>query len=129
MTKNKQWILVGICALLLAGAAVVLFGSNRECFSGSRVKNPDSYLLDIERMNGTDLHSLALDEGDVLQIHFETVRGSLRLEIQALDGTVVYSGNGKEPMDFTVNIPASGVYTIAVEARRAKGTVHVQLAG
>ena len=50
------------------------------------------------------------------------------MEIKAPDGTTIYCGNGKETMDFTVNIPESGVYTVVVEARRAKGTIHIQCA-
>ena len=49
------------------------------------------------------------------------------MEIKAPDGTTIYSGNGKETTDFTVNIRKSGVYTIVVEARHAKGTIHIQL--
>ena len=44
-------------------------------------------------MNGTDLHTLELQTGDVLQIQFETLKGSLYMEIKAQDGTTVYSGN------------------------------------
>ena len=103
-----------------------LLCTNQEGFTGSRVKNPDEYLLDIEKMNGTDLHTLELREGDVLQIQFETEKGELYMEIKAPDGTAVYRGNGKETTDFTVNIRESGVYTIVVEARRAKGTIHIR---
>ena len=78
-------------------------------------------------MNGTDLYTLELRQGDVLHIHFETEKGALYMEIKAPDGSAVYRGNGKEATDFTVNIRESGVYTIVVEARRAKGTIHVQL--
>ena len=106
-----------------------LLCTNQEGFTGSRVKNPDAYLLDIEKMNGTDLHTLELSRGDVLQIQFETEKGELYMEIKAPDGTAVYRGNGKETTDFTVNIRESGVYTVVVEARHAKGTIHVQLAG
>lgn len=113
--------------LFLAGGAVFLFCYNQEGFTGSRVKNPDAYLLDIEKMNGTDLHTLELREGDVLQIRFETVKGALYMEIKAPDGTAIYRGNGKETTDFTVNIPESGVYTVVVQARHAKGSLHVQL--
>lgn len=113
--------------LFLAGAAAFLFCSNREGFTGSRVKNPDAYLLDMEKMNGTDLHTLELREGDVLSIQFETKKGSLYMEIKAPDGTAIYRGNGKETTDFTVNIRESGVYTIVVEARHAKGAIHIQL--
>lgn len=128
MTKRRKWVLAGLPLLFLAGAAVFLSCCNQESFTGSRVKNPDAYLLDIERMNGTDLHTLELHEGDVLQVQFETEKGSLYMEIKAPDGTAVYCGNGRETTDFTVNIPESGVYTIVVEARQAKGTIHIQKA-
>ena len=118
------WIAIG---LILAVFAALLFCCNQEGFTGSRVKNPDAYLLDIEKMNGTDLHTLELHEGDTLQIRFETAKGSLYLEIKAPDGTTIYRGNGKETTFFTVNIRESGVYTVVVEARHAKGTIQIQL--
>lgn len=127
MTKRNKNVLIALFLLILAGVAVFLFFSNHEGFTGSRVKNPDAYLLDIRRMNGTDLHSLPLQEGDVLRIHFETQKGELYMEIKAPDGTAVYRGNGKEAADFAVNIRESGVYTVVVEARHAKETIHVRL--
>ena len=129
MTKRNKVVFIALLLLLLAGIAVFLFCYNQEGFTGSRVKNPDAYLLDIEKMNGTNLHTLELREGDILQIQFETEKGNLYMEIKAPDGTAVYRGNGKETTDFTVNIRESGVYTVVVEARHAKGTIHVQLAG
>ena len=127
MTKRNKAVLIVLSLLLLAGIAVFLFCYNQEGFTGSRVKNPDAYLLDIEKMNGTDLHTLELCRGDVLQIRFETVKGEIYMEIKAPDGTAVYRGNGKETTEFTVNIRESGVYTVVVEARRAQGTIHVRL--
>ena len=129
MTKKSKAVFIVLTLLILAGVAVFLLCTNQENFTGSRVKNPDAYLLDIEKMNGTDLHTLELSRGDVLQIQFETEKGNLYMEIKAPDGTAVYRGNGKETTDFTVNIRESGVYTVVVEARHAKGTIHVQLAG
>ena len=127
MTKENKAVLLLLPLLILAGVAIFLFCYNQEGFTGSRVKNPDAYLLDIKKMNGTDLHTLELCEGDVLQIRFETVKGELYMEIKAPDGTSVYRGNGKETTDFTVNIRQSGIYTVVVEARRAQGTIHVRL--
>ena len=127
MTKRNQAVFIALSLLILAGAAAFLSGSHQEGFAGSRVKNPDAYLLDIRRMNGTDLHSLALQKGDVLSVHFETQKGELYMEIKAPAGTAVYRGNGQETTDFTVNIRESGVYMIVVEARHAKGTIHIQL--
>ena len=127
MTKRNKSVFIVLLLLILTGAAIFLFCCNQEGFTGSRVKNPDEYLLDIEKMNGTDLHTLELREGDVLQIQFEAGKGELYMEIKVPDGTAVYRGNGKETTDFTLNIRESGVYTIVVEARRAKGTIHIQL--
>ena len=125
--KTRNAVLVALALLIPVGVAVLLFCSNQEGFTGSRVKNPDEYLLDIEKMNGTDLHTLELCQGDVLKIHFETVKGELYMEIKAPDGTSLYRGNGKQTTNFTVNIRESGVYTVVVEARRAKGTIYIQL--
>ena len=126
MTKKSKAVLIVLSLMVFAGAVIFLFCSNQEGFTGSRVKNPDAYLLDIKRMNGTDLHTLELREGDVLQIQFETDQGELYMEIKAPDGTPIYHGNGKETTAFTVNIRESGIYTIAVEARHARGSIHVQ---
>ena len=126
MTKKSKVVFIVLTLLILAGVAVFLLCCNQENFTGSRVKNPDAYLLDIEKMNGTDLHTLELQEGDVLDIQFETVKGSLYMEIKAPDGSAIYRGNGKETTEFSVNIRESGVYTIVVEARHAKGTNHIQ---
>ena len=126
MKKSTLVFLILLPLLLPAGRAAFLSCNNQQGFSCSRVKNPDAYLLDIERMNGTDLHTLELQEGDALQIRFETVQGALYMEIKAPDGTVIYCGNGKEVTDFTVNILKDGVYMVVVEARRAKGTIHIQ---
>ena len=126
MTKTKRAVLLWLPLLLIAGITVFLLCFDQEGFTGSRVKDPDAYLLDIEKMNGTDLHTLDLKEGDPLQIRFETVKGSLYMEIKGPDGTAIYCGNGKETTDFTVNIPETVVYTIVVEARQAKGTIHIR---
>ena len=96
--KKNKTVLITLPLLILTGVAVFLLCTNQENFTGSRVKNPDEYLLDIEKMNGTD---------------------------KAPDGTAIYRGNGKETTDFTVNIRESGVYTVVVEARHAKGTIHI----
>lgn len=121
MMKGKLKILILFIVLFVVGLITFFMCYNQENFTGSRIKNPDSYMLDIERMNGTDLHTLDLQAGDVLQVRFETEKGSLFMEIIAPNGTTVYSGYGKETTDFTANITESEVYTIVVCARHAKG--------
>ena len=119
--------IIFIIVFVSIGVAAAFFRYNQEGFTGNRVKNPDSYLLEIERMNGTDLHSLDLKTGDVLMIQFETLKGSLYLEIKAPDGNTIYRGDGKETTDFTVDITESGVYTIVVCARHAKGSIKIDI--
>ena len=87
---------------LLAGLTMLLVIYNRPGFTGERIKNPDSYSLDILRMNGTDSHTLSLNAGDVLQVEFETSKGSLHIKITAPDGTIIYAGNGEETTSFFV---------------------------
>ena len=81
--RSKTRILIIFIVLFFIGVAAAIFRYNQEGFTGNRVKNPDSYLLEIERMNGTDLHTLDLQTGNVLKIQFETLKGSLYMEIKA----------------------------------------------
>ena len=67
-----------------------------------------------------------IPDGTTLVILFETEKGSLHMEVRAPDGSLLYEGSGRETTDFTVNISESGSYTVAVEARGAKGTIHIQ---
>ena len=127
MTGKRIAVLAVTAALLLAaGFAVYQMWGRETQFTGSRVKNPDSYTLDFERMNGSDRHALTLHAGDALEVQFKVTEGSLRLQILAPDGTEVYSGNGTAVTAFTLDIAKDGEYTVAVEARGAKGSVHIR---
>ena len=125
--KKRRIIICAVCIMCAAALCAAVIVSCTPTFQGSRVKNPDAYLLDIQKMNGTDVHTLQLSEGDVLQVRFETVKGSLRMEIKAPDGTAVYSGNGRETTGFSLSVPQGGAYTVTVEARQAAGTIHISL--
>lgn len=125
--KRSAAAVICIAALIIAlGAAYFLHANRTNEFTGKNVKNPDAYELDIEYMNGRDEHALSLRENDALRVHFEVISGSLRMEIAAPDGSILYSGNGTAETDFTVNIPADGEYGICVTGRRAQGTIRVQ---
>lgn len=92
---KKKSVLFCLLAVLAAGLSVFLLvrGSRGSgAFRGSFVKNSDSYLLNAERMTGTDTHTLALQKGDVLQIHFAVEKGSLKLTITAPDSTGAVRG-------------------------------------
>lgn len=121
--------LSAVLVLLAAALAQFLLLRDQESFTGSRTAAPDSYALDIARMNGADRHTLTLNAGTALRIEFETQEGSLRMTLTAPDGTVLYTGSGKDATAFTVGIPESGAYTVTVEARHAKGTIRISAAG
>lgn len=48
------------------------------------------------------------------------------MKINAADGTLLYAGSGKNATSFALNIREGGAYTVAVEARRAKGSIYIQ---
>ena len=82
----KQQKFFGI--ILVFCVLVTLTGcASATTFDGSRVKNADSYQLDIKTMNCTDTHTLELEQGDTLKIEFETENGNLSMKITAPDGT------------------------------------------
>ena len=114
-------IILVICVLVtLTGCA------SATTFDGSRVKNADSYQLDIKTMNCTDTHTLELEQGDTLKIEFETENGNLSMKITAPDGTALYQGDGPVK-EFTVEAPMDGVYPIVVVGQKAKGSIHVDV--
>ena len=117
------------CTLLILcilGLAAFLTACGRDCFVGSRTAEAGSYRLDIDHMTGTDRFTMELSMGDTLAVQFETVKGSIYMEIKEPDESSLYAGNGKGVTEFTASISQSGTYSIYVEARHAKGTVYIQ---
>ena len=115
--------------LCILGLAAAMTACGRNCFLGSRTAEAGSYRLDIDRMTGTDWFTMELSAGDTLAVQFETVKGSIYMEIKEPDESPRYAGNGKGVREFTVNISESGTYSIYVEAHHAKGTVYIQQKG
>ena len=100
--------------LMVLGTGLVLMACGSKSLADSRTAGPDSYGLNVESMTGTDSYQMELQAGEVLAVYFETVRGSMRMEIQAPDGSSLYQGNGKGVTEFTVNIPESGTCTYCI---------------
>ena len=113
--------------LIVLGTGLVLMACGAKSLAGSRTAGSDSYGLNVESMTGTDSYQMELQEGEVLAVHFETVRGSMCMELQAPDGRNAYTGNGTAATDFTLSISQSGTYTIVVTAVRAKGEIQIQV--
>ena len=125
--SKKRVLMITIVLIFCAALYAVVAWFCVPTFEGTVIKNAGAYELEIQTMTGTDLHTMELKEGNVLQIQFETVKGDMYMEIKAPDGTAIYRGNGKETKFFSLEIQKDGVYTIVVEARRAKGNICVDL--
>lgn len=122
----KKPLTITLLILCILGLAAFLTACGRNCFVGSRAVEAGSYRLDIDRMTGVDRFTMELNVGDTLAVQFETVKGSIYMEITEPDESSIYAGNGKGVREFTVNILESGTYSIYVEAHHAKGTVYIQ---
>lgn len=127
--RRLRLSLIVVAILLIAAVAAIPVIYNRNGFSGEQIKSSDLYSLDIQYMNGADCHTLNLTDGDVLQVEFETEKGSLNMEITAPSGKIIYDGNGKNVKLFEINIPETGAYTVTVNARHAKGKINIKLKG
>lgn len=125
---KRKSLTITLFILCILGPAVFLTACDRNCFDGSRTAEAGTYRLDIDRMTGIDRFTMELSAGDTLAVQFETVKGSIYMEIREPDETILYSGNGKGVSEFTVTVSESGTYSIHVEAHHAKGTVHIQQA-
>lgn len=123
---KQKIVILALLVVFAAGIAAFTLVYDRAVFDGSRIANSDSCRLDIARMTGSDRHTMEMNAGDTLQVQFETQSGSLHMKINAADGTLLYAGSGKDATSFALNIREGGAYTVAIEARRAKGSIYIQ---
>ncbi|MGM9940460.1 MAG: hypothetical protein ACI32N_00515 [Bulleidia sp.] len=125
--KKEVKVILAVLAVLCA--AVGLWSSNISVstFTGSRIHNPDSYVLEAEIMNGTDYHEMTLQEGDVLELSFVSVSGDLKMKITDPDGTEIYQGDGKDVHTSEIVVHNSGIFTIDVKGSKASGSIHIRV--
>lgn len=124
--KKQKSLTITLLIPCILGLAVILTACGRNCFVGSRTAEAGSYQLDIDHMTGGDRFTMELSASDTLAVQFETVKGSIYMEIKEPGGALLYAGNGKGTTDFTVSISKGGVYFVHVEAHNAKGMIYIQ---
>ena len=78
--KRRMIVCITFATILLVVGTAYWAFCRLPHFTGSVIKEPDSYRLDARYMNGTDGHTMTLNAGDVLAIRFETEKGTLHLE-------------------------------------------------
>lgn len=124
---RRKAIVAAVIVGLFVIISFMIYLNSQTVFYGSSIKNNDVYIMDIERMNGTDLYSMEFEENDEVSVNFESEKGEMYLKITGPDGKTVYEGNGRDIKLFTLNIKESGVYSIGLEAENARGYLNIHL--
>ena len=70
--SKKRVLMITIVLIFCAALYAVVAWFCVPTFEGTVIKNAGAYELEIQTMTGTDLHTMELKEGDVLQLQFET---------------------------------------------------------
>lgn len=97
-------------------------------FEGSRLGNDSQLVMSYSVLNKAESQNLNANSGEVINANIIVDRGSLSVKIQK-DGEVpIYENNNiSESVDFDVNIEESGVYTVVVIGKMAKGSVDFEV--
>ncbi len=93
-------------------------------FEGSRLGNDSGLVMEYKMLNKTDSQDLTVEAGDIIHAEIEVEGGQLTLKIQKGDELPVYESAGVKSSDiFDIEIKETGIYTVTVTGKRAKGSV------
>ena len=121
--RRRGIIGIAVCAALLIAGAVAAQRtiSTQSRFDGSRVRNPDAYLLMFSCMNQDDAHSMHMEKGDLLRVEYEIQRGRVDVRVE-LDGEeMIYRGDHVDSGSFALPAARAGDYGVSVHAENAAG--------
>ena len=120
--KKKRILGIAVCAaLLIAGAVAQRVVAMQSRFDGSRVRNPDAYLLTFSCMNQDDAHSMHMEKGDLLRVEYEIQRGRVDVRVETEEGEKVYCGDRVDSGSFALPAARDGEYGVSVHAENAAG--------
>lgn len=121
--RTKTVLRVCVLIVVLGIGSVCLFGPWRSdrVFDGSRVGNPDGFLLDFSYMDRSDSHTMSLKPGDILKVTYEIKDGRVDVTIGTSDQDPIYRGDDVQTGAFELPIQEEGEYVISVNASRACG--------
>ena len=113
-----------VCAAVLVAVSFGAFlwaSAGQSRFDGSRVRNPDAYLLTFSRMNQDDAHSMHMDVGDRMNVEFEIDRGRVDVCVDFDGDEPVYRANHMDSGCFALPAARAGEYSVSVHAENAVG--------
>lgn len=90
-------------------------------FDGSKIKNPDRYLLDFSYMDQSDSHTMDLARGDTVQVAYEVRDGRVDVTVGISGHDPIYRGDDVQAGEFELRIEETGRYVISVHAGKASG--------
>lgn len=127
--RRRTFIVAGlaIVAVLLIACVSCCVLDNQSNFNGSMVKNPDLYNIEFSIMNQTDEHMMPLKAGDTVHVFYEITKGNVDLLIGMEGEKPAYRGNGITSGDFNLGITKDGTYKVTVQAKRASGSLKIEL--
>lgn len=126
--RTKTVIRVCVLIVVLGIGSVCLFWPWRSdrIFNGSRVGNPDGFLLDFSYMDRSDSHTMSLKPGDILKVSYEIKDGRIDVAIGISGQDPIYHGNDVQTGAFELPIQEEGEYVISVNASRACGRLEFE---
>lgn len=121
--KKKRILAIAVCAALLIAGAVAAQRtiSMQSRFDGSRVRNPDAYLLTFSCMNQDDAHSMHMEKGNLLRVEYEIQRGRVDVRVETEAGEMIYRGDRVDNGSFALPAAHDGEYGVSVHAENAAG--------
>ena len=132
MQKRTKTV-IRICVLIVAlgiGSVCFLVSCHRDridrVFDGSRVGNPNGYLLDFSYMDKSDSQTMYLESGDTLKVTYEVRDGRIDVTIGVSDQDPIYRGSDVQTGDFELPIQKTGEYVISVNASKASGRLEFE---
>lgn len=128
-TKTAIRICILMVALGIGSACLFKPCPQDRVFDGSRVGNPDGYLLDFSYMDRSDSQSIYLESGDILKVAYEIKDGRIDVTIGISDRDPIYRGSDVQTGDFELPISEAGEYVISVNASKASGTLAFEKKG
>ena len=121
--KQKRILGIAVCAALLIAGAVATqrMSSMQSRFDGTRVRNPDAYLLTFSCMNQDDAHSMHMEKGDLLRVEYVIQRGRVDVCVETEEGETIYRGDRVDSGSFALPAARAGEYGVSVHAENAAG--------
>lgn len=87
--------------------------------------NESQLIMEYKVLNKTESQKLKLAEGDI--VYFEVVNqsGSISISLKKEGDEPVFEGKNISTSTFQVGVEESGIYTVSVTGRNAKGSISI----